>query len=293
VRRLALALALAAAAGASSCGEAPAPRGGRAVSDALGHPVSLPREVRRVVTTLPGLTETVVALGARGLLVGVSLQDAEGGAFPGAEAVGAFPTIPAERVAALAPDLLLVDAVLSPTDVPRLRERFPTFACDSRTLDGLRTTFLRLGDALGRTAEAGRLAEALDRARAAARVARPVRVLLLGQAEPAPIALGPGSLLDDMLRAVGASNVAADLGRASGEYPSERVVAGAPEAILVTGGEFPAALRERWASVPAVRSGWIVDLRGEEFVRAGPRTAGALRRLAEILSLPPAAGGPR
>jgi iron complex transport system substrate-binding protein len=261
------------------------------VLDALGHEVRLPREVRRVVTTLPGLTEQVVALGARDRLVGVSAQDA---GFRGIPAIEAFPTIPAERVAALAPDLLLVDAVLSPTDVPRLRERFPgTFACDSRSLAGLRTTFLRLGEALGRTDDAARLALELDRATATARVGRPVKVLLLGQAEPSPIALGPGSLLDDMLRSVGAVNVAHDMGRASGEFPSERVIARAPDAILVTGGELSADLRERWASVPAVGNGWIVDLRGDEFVRAGPRTAGALLRLAEVLRTPPAPRGPR
>jgi vitamin B12 transport system substrate-binding protein len=276
------------------------------VRDALGHEVPLPSEARplRVVTTLPGLTETVVALGAKDLLVGVSVQDGETGAFPGVPTVATFPTIPAERVAALAPDLLLVDATLSPTDVPRLRARFPgTFACDSRSLDGLRTTFLRLGEALETPPGRGeplrvpdaalRLVKDLDAARAEARVAKPVRVLLLGQAEPSPIALGPGSLLDDALKAVGATNVAEEMGRASGEYPSERVIARAPEVILVTGGTFPDSLRARWASVPAVKDGRVVDLRDDAFVRAGPRTAEALRRLAALLSGPAAGDAPR
>ena len=272
----------------AACGQPPAARDDRVVLDALGEPVTLPRAVRRVVTTLPGITETVVSLGARDLLVGVSAQDAGTPGFEGVEAIPAFPTIPAERVAALSPDLLLVDAVLSPTDVPRLRARFKgTFACDSRSLSGLRTTFLSLGVALDRTAEAAQLADELDRAIASARVGRRVKVLLLGQAEPAPIALGPGSLLDDLLRAVGAENVAHDMGRASGEFPSESVIAKAPDVILVTGGVFSAALRERWASVPAVANGWIVDLRDDAFVRAGPRTAAALARLAALLSVPP------
>jgi ABC-type Fe3+-hydroxamate transport system substrate-binding protein len=96
-----------------------------------------------------------------------------------------------------------------------------------------------------------------------------------------------------MVKTVGGENVAADMGRASGEFPSERVIARAPEAILVTGGGLPASLRERWASLPAVANGWIVDLSGDAFVRAGPRTADALARLAAALSAPPAQGGPR
>jgi ABC-type Fe3+-hydroxamate transport system substrate-binding protein len=108
------------------------------------------------------------------------------------------------------------------------------------------------------------------------------KVLLLGQSEPL-IALGPGSLLDALIRACGAENVAADLGRASAPFPMELVRVRAPDWILLTGEPFPDSLRRAWADVPAVREGRIADARADDLVRAGPRTPDALERLGRVL----------
>ena len=108
-------------------------------------------------------------------------------------------------------------------------------------------------------------------------------MLLLTWADPV-MALGPGSLLDDMLSSIGAENVAKDLGRPSGEFPAERVRERAPEWILLTGGTFPERLKRDWAAVPAVRDGRVVDASADDLVRAGPGTAKALARLAELLT---------
>jgi ABC-type Fe3+-hydroxamate transport system substrate-binding protein len=283
--------ALAAGLWLAACGDVaptpaarPARDASRTVRDTTGAQVRLPAEVRRIVTTVPGLTETVLAMGLGTALVGVSDQDPSVGVVGALPRIAVWPTIPPEAVAALAPDLVLVDRTLSAGDLAALRRRFPgTFATDSRSLDGLRESFLRVAEAVGHDRRGQRLAIELDRARREARVEGRPKVLLLGQGDP-PIALGPGSLLDDMVRAVGGENVAFDLGRPSGELSPELVRARAPEWILRTGGTFPDALRERWSTVPAVERGRVVDLSGAEFVQAGPRTAGALLRLARILS---------
>jgi iron complex transport system substrate-binding protein len=258
----------------------------RVVRDTTGAQVRLPRDVRRVVTTVPGLTATVLEMGLGSVLVGVSDQDRTDGVVGTLPRIPVWPTIPAEAVAALRPDLVLVDRTLSSGDLAVLRGRFPgTFATDSRSLDGLRESFLRIAEALGHERRGERLAQDLDRARRDARVPGRPKVLLLAQGDP-PIVLGTGSLLDDMVRSVGAENVAFDLGRPSGELSPEVVRARAPDWILRTGATFPAALRERWATVPAVANGRVVDLSGPEFVQAGPGTAVALRRLARLLTGP-------
>jgi len=279
-------LSLAALLALAACGK---PRGGgapasRTVPDATGVAVPLPARVARVVTTVPGQTDLVEALGAGARLVGQSDRDEPRASAPGAARIPTWPTVPAERVAALEPDLLLVDSTLSSVDLPALRARFPsTFACDSRSLDGLARTFERVGEALGEPARAKELVDALARARATMRVAGKPKVLLLAQADEPLMVLGPGSLLDDMVRAVGAENVAADLPRPSGEWSPEEVRARRPEWILVTGGRFSDATRARFSDVPAVASGRVVDASGDDLVRAGPRTAKALERLAAIL----------
>ena len=289
-RGLLAGLALAACVLIASCGDTtpaakPHAASDRVVRDAMGVGVRLPAEVRRIVTTVPGLTATVIEMGNGARLVGVSDQDSKLGALAGVPRIPVWPTIPAEVVAALEPDLLLVDLTLSNRDLDVLRKRFPvTFATDSRTLDGVRLSFERIGEALGREARARRLVEDLDLARREARVAGRPKVLLLTQTDPSTMVLGPGALLDDMLRAVGGVNVAWDLGRPSGDMPVETIRSRAPDWILLTGPTFTDALRERWASIPAVRDGRVVDLGADEFVQAGPRTAEALRRLAGILS---------
>ena len=277
-------LVFVAALGLAACGRRDAVPAARHVIDATGVLVALPAEVKRVVATVPGLSETVAALGARARLVGVSEKDALGDG-PGAPArIPTWPSISAERVAALEPDLILVDPTLSPHDVQGLRAHFGcVFASNSTSLDGLATTFARLGEALGRPEEAARLVAELASARRTVRVEGRPRVLLLTWADPV-MALGPGSLLDDMLRSIGAENVAADLGRPSGEISAERVVAKAPDFILLTGGVFPERLRHDWSSVPAVAAHRIVDASADDLVRAGPGTARALVRLAELLT---------
>src|SRR6188472_1156854 len=53
----------------------------RIVADTAGVKVTLPAVVRRVVTTVPGLTSTLLAMGQGTLLVGVSDQDTKEGAL--------------------------------------------------------------------------------------------------------------------------------------------------------------------------------------------------------------------
>jgi iron complex transport system substrate-binding protein len=261
----------------------------RAVRDCAGVDVSLPPVVRRVVTTAPGLTKTVVALGMGAALAGVSDQDAKEGALAALPRFAVYPTIPAESVAVLEPDVLLVDQVLSGKSVDALRTRFPaTFVTDSSSsLARLRETFLRVAEALGVPHRGRLLAEELDRARSSAKVNGRPRVLVLGQVEPLPpYAIGPGGLLGDMLASVGAENVVWDLKAASGPVASELVVDRAPLWILHTDPTFPDALRRAWGSVPALspeNPGHVVSIAAEEFQQGGPGTAHALGRLAEIL----------
>ncbi len=85
--------------GLSAAGAPPSP------VQALGPPA--PPVVRRVVTLAPSLTDTVLALGAQEVLVGVSSFDQrpEVRALP---RVGGFVDPSVEAVAALKPDLVLV-----------------------------------------------------------------------------------------------------------------------------------------------------------------------------------------
>ena len=239
-----------------------------------------PREVHRVVTTVPGLSDTVVALGA-GRSSSASARRTPRGTGPGAPArIPTWPSISAERVAALAPDLVLVDRTLSAHDLPGLRARFPgTFAHRQqrarRARDDLRAP-RRGARPRGGRARSSRSSRRARRGRSASRAARGC----CSSRGPTPSwRSGPGSLLDDMLRA-SARRTSRPTSAVLGRDPRgarAREGAGVDPA---DGRHVPRDARRDWAAVPAVRDGRVVDGGADDLVRAGPGTAKALARLA-------------
>jgi ABC-type Fe3+-hydroxamate transport system substrate-binding protein len=76
--------------------------------DDLGDPVPVPRQVRRVVSLVPSLTESVAATRA-GLLVGVTDWCTHPASLPGAERIGGTKNPDTARIAALRPDVVLAN----------------------------------------------------------------------------------------------------------------------------------------------------------------------------------------
>jgi iron complex transport system substrate-binding protein len=288
--------------GLAACGEEaprpavpPAPyttveRGAEAqvVRYADGGEVRLPLAPRRIVSLLPGLTETVAMLGALDRLVGVTAHCDEPPAVRRLPQVSVLP-LDAEGLAALAPDLILADATLHRGVLPELRRGFScVLTLESGSLDALRLSVdllaAVLGDAAAREAAAD-FAARLGAARAAASAeglrSRP-RVLVLAQTSP-PYALGPGSLLDDLVVAAGGENVAAALGRPSGPYSDELILAARPAWILLLGAPPSAAQSALWRRRPGASDDHVVRVRGDLLLRAGPRTPAALELLSDVL----------
>jgi len=220
--------------------------------------------VRRVVTLAPSLTDTVLALGARDVLVGVSRFDErpEVKALP---RVGGFVDPSVEAVVALKPDLVLVQPspgnrgpveALAALGIPILALRLATV---DDVLAGLRAT----GAALGRAKEGEALALSLERTRAEVRARahglKAVRVLFVYGFQPLVVA-GPGSFADELLADAGGTNVAHDAGRAYPVWSVERALQTRPEVVLdaadSTAGQdtlrgLPGLREARWVSLPS------------------------------------------
>ncbi|MFM8386289.1 MAG: ABC transporter substrate-binding protein [Planctomycetia bacterium] len=312
---LGMVLVLLALAGCGAPQAAPAPAGGvrapyarllqegglRLVAFDDGTRVPLPPSTLRIASTLPNLTELVAHLAGVGRLVAVSPHCNHP---PGLERLPRVSVMPLdlEGLRALAPDLVLCDRVFHAASLEALgRAGVPWLALQSRSLDDLEDTVRLLGEVLGEgegSAPAMRAAALVERLRGARERVRASAgrdgpgVLVVGQADPLHV-LGPGSLLDDMLRACGARNVAGDLGRPSGPFSEEALLARAPDWILTTWDALPGTQRERWARVPAVVRGHVAHASADDLLRAGPRTPEALERLAAVLAgrLPPSALG--
>jgi iron complex transport system substrate-binding protein len=261
---------------------AAAPAGPSAVQT-LGPPA--PAAVRRVVTLAPSLTETVLALGAAELLVGVSRFDErpEVGALP---RVGGFVDPSVEAVAALKPDLVLVQPgpgnqrpveTLAALGVSVLVLRLGSV---NDVLAALRAT----GVALGRAARGEELARELEQARAAvrarARSRAPVRVLFAYGFQPLVVA-GPGSFADELLRDAGAVNVAADAGRAYPVWSVERALEARADVVL-DAADVPAG-RETLRALPGLRNARWVELPSPALLHPGPALGQGLEELFQAL----------
>lgn len=253
---------------------------------------------QRIVSTLPGITEMVAHLGAADRLVGVSPWcDMPAGAVNPAR-ITVQPFDP-EAMLAAKPDLVIIDRRLHRRDLAVIRKRAPYVLMleTSRSLPELVHSMKLLADVLG--GAQAQAAAAAFRTRYEGLLAGidpvwedgPPRVLVLGGWDPL-YAMGRGSLLDDLLRICGCSNVACDLRTdASGPFSEELILARRPAWILVTSPEpMPARLQARWKNLPAVRDGQVAPAWADDVVRGGPRILDALERLHAVLraSKPPA-----
>jgi ABC-type Fe3+-hydroxamate transport system substrate-binding protein len=241
---------------------------------------------RRILSTLPGITEMICHLGARDRLVAVSGRCDYPPSVRGLRHIKVHP-LDVEAALLARPDLVVVDVRLHRRDLARIRKRFPAVLelDTSRSLESVAVSMERLAAVLDTPTARARAAtwrgrkQALQAKLAADAPRIPPRVLIVGQWDPL-YALGPGSLLDDVVRLCGGTNVAADLeGDASGTFNEELVLERRPAWILRPLAPVPERIRRRWQDVPAMRDGHVVDASADDLVRAGPRILDAVERL--------------
>ena len=254
----------------------------------------------RIVSLVPSVTEMLFAIGAGPAVAGVGSFDREPPEIERLPRVGGLLDPDLERILSLRPDLAVVYE--SQTDLRQQLElaRVPLFVYTHAGLTDVTQTLRDLGRRVGRGQEADRLAASIDRDLSAVRArvrgrTRP-RTLLVFAREPRTLrniyVSGGVGFLHDMLEAAGGTNVFGDVRRQSLQVTTETLLRIAPEVIVdlrysgeIRPDDIPAE-RDAWSalpSVPAVRTGRIHVLVGDEFVIPGPRVAAATAKLARAL----------
>src|SRR5438132_886263 len=274
--RARLAIVLAAAA-LGSCAPAPAPS-----------PAGAPA---RIVSLAPSITEIVYALGAGERLVGVCAQCDYPAAVASVPRVGGYLAPSVEVTLARRPDLVIAAPSPGNREAVRAIERagVRVLVVHDRTLAELWDSIRGIAGALGLPAAGERLVADVTRRLEAvrARVADlpPRRVLMIVGHRPL-VAVGRGTLQDELLTMAGGVNVAADAGQVWPTLTLELVVARAPEVIVDASMGSEAGARELFAgltTVPAVQNGRMITLTDETLLRAGPRAPEAAAALARAI----------
>ena len=271
----------------------PAAASALTLTDQTGRQVSLAAPPRRIISLVPGVTETLFAIGAQDLLVGVTdFCD-----FP-AEArlkprVGGMLAPSLETMVAMKPDLVIAtrEGNREETVAQLERLKIPVFLVNPVSLGKVLDIPSRLGAVTGHEAQAAQLT-ASTQARIKAvteRVASRPRPRVLYVLWPDPLIVpGKGALVSDLIALAGGESVTADASEAYPRYSLEAAVARGPQVIVLAshGSGQGAMSREKWerfTSLPAVKSGRLYTVDGNLLHRYGPRVVDGLELLARLL----------
>jgi len=266
----------------------------RVVTDDVGRTVSVPADVRRIVTLAPNLTEIVYALGLEDRLAGDTNYCDTPPAAKLKPHVGSPVSPSLEAIVALHPDLVLATTSINRVATADALKRLgiPVYTSDARTVRGMLDSIAHMADLMGATAQGaalvGRLQARLDALRARLGDQKPVDVLFLVWVDP-PSTVGQNTFIADALRWAGARSVI----ESKQNYPRvsfEEVVRLEPDYIVLTadheGAEENegASLRARpgWSQIRAVEQGHVAVV-GSEMDRPSPGLIDGIEELAREL----------
>ncbi len=264
------------------------------VVDDAGHEVRVVAPPARIISLIPAVTETVVALGAADRLVARTAFDRDPALahLPSTEQA-LIPSL--EWLARFRPELVVAWADgRTRSVVARLGELgIPVYGAAIETLDDVDATIRRMGRLLGLEPRADSLAARvraeLDAVRRAVAGRERPSVFYLVARDPAMTA-GPGTFVHELITVAGGRNVFADAPAGWPQVGLEEIVSRQPDVLVVPLGEWndDAALdRLRtapgWRELRAVREGRVHAVDAETFNRPGPRVGKVARRLARLL----------
>ena len=264
----------------------------RVVDDA-GRAIELSGPALRIVSLVPSVTGTIVALGSADRLVARTRYDLDP-ALAELPSLGGGLDPSVEGIIDLRPDLVVAwnardDRVL----VPRLTAAgIPVYAAEVQDTTAVFATFDRIGLLLGREAAADSVAGALRDTLAAVAAdvpagARPRALYLI--AEDPPRTAGPSTFIGQAIAVAGADHAFPELAEDWPTVSLEAVIARDPDVIVLpVGSGLPGrdevSRRAGWRDLQAVRAGRVVEIEADLLARPGPDLGRAARAVRQGLS---------
>jgi iron complex transport system substrate-binding protein len=252
-----------------------------------------PKEVRRIVTVAPSITELLFAIGAGDRVVGVSRYDDHPPAVKKLPKIGGFLDPNAEAILALTPDLVI--GVPNAGNRPALQRvadlGVPVLVVPGNSFADVFHAIRAVGPVMGpepakkgKELEAEIIGELMRLSKKATRLPSSKVAVIYGW-NPLVIA-GPGSFADTIVAALNGENVVSK-GGAYPHWSAEQLVAAQPE-VIIDASEVHGALagQEPWArltSIPAVKNRRVHPVELGGIFRPGPRIIEGMRLLFGLL----------
>jgi iron complex transport system substrate-binding protein len=224
-----------------------------------------PESAGRIVSLAPNLTELLFELGVGSQVVGVTTYCVYPPETQKIEKIGGFINPSLEKILSLEPQLVFSERWTSSKTVPTLR-RLGLHVVEVPSPFSLAEIYqlMRIiGEALGRTARAEQLVEAMmNQVRQIREKAKsfPRRPTLYVEIDPPSWTVGSRSFVNEAISLCGAQNIFGDVNRPALQASKEVIVSKDPEIIL----SFDASAAEigrrpGWHRIRAVRNGAVID----------------------------------
>ena len=261
------------------------------VTDKLGRKMSIPDNLKRVVSLAPSVTEIIFALGKEDLLKGVSRFSDFPAAAKKLPRVGSYVHLDLERIVALKPDLCIGIKEGNPIAVVRKLEHLgiPVYAVDPKNLNAVLETIIQLGQLLGADQKAHTIVSDLrtrvERVKSMVATS-PHKPRVFFQIGVSPIvSAGTETYIHELIVMAGGKNLA----EGSVPYPMysrEQVLGLSPDVLMITsmarGASFERVKKQwsKWPSMPAVRNNRILLMDSNLCDRPTPRLIEGLEHVA-------------
>jgi iron complex transport system substrate-binding protein len=263
----------------------------RAVRDEVGRAITVPAEVKRIVSLAPNLTETVYALGLEDLLVGDTNFCDTPEAAKSKPHVGDPQNPNIEAVVALHPDLVLATTSINRPETADALKRLgiPVYTTDPHTVRAMLDSTSHIAEMMGAAQQGeilvGKLQQRLDALHARLSDRPMVHVLFIVWLDPLQ-SIGQGTFIADALRWAGAeSAITSD--QPWPHLSIEEVVRVQPDYIVFAENHLGATtdeladlrVRPVWRDLDAVETGHVLNI-SEEIERPSPGLVGVIEQLA-------------
>ena len=266
----------------------------RMVTDEMGRKMSIPDNLKRVVSLAPSVTEVIFALGKEDLLKGVSRFSDYPEAANKLPRVGSYVHLDLERIVALKPDLCIGIKEGNPVAVVRKLEHLgiPVFAVDPKNLNAVLETILQLGKLLGADPKAhaivSHLHARIERVKSKV-AASPNRPGVFFQIGILPIvSAGTETYIHELIVMGGGRNLA-EGPVPYPRYSREQVLGLSPDVLIITsmarGAIFEQVKKQwaKWSSMPAVTNNRIFLMDSDILNRPTSRLIDGLEHVAEAI----------
>jgi iron complex transport system substrate-binding protein len=248
--------------------------------DSRGKSVTIAWPPKRIVSTVPSLTELLYAVGAQEQLVGVTTYCVYPPEAQKKPKIGSI-NVDYEALAVLKPDVIATSVAVAHKSAGELEAQgYKVFSVDPRTVADIAAALRQLGALTGHEAEAEKAAASFE-ARVKAASAPPGPTVYFEHSGDPLGTSGPDSYLGDAIRLAGGRNIF------EGGWKLidwESVLARDPEVILIAH-QRKAALERRsgWANLKAVKNGRVYVVELEHFLFPTLRLADGVEEASRLL----------